>query len=89
MVQAKCQRCLGFAEGTTFEEASNKINHAIGLSRGKPCGANFNKVIEIKTESSIPERVTSNTDESSTKDNTIEEKPKKSKSKKETKNTFN
>jgi hypothetical protein len=94
MVKAKCQRCFGSAEGITFEEASNKINHAIGLSRGVPCGSNFNKVVENKTETSVPERVTTNTDESNTKDNSIEEKSKKSKSKKTKKdnnieNTFN
>ncbi len=47
MVQAKCMRCLGSAIGDTFEEASDKINHAVGLSRGKPCGDNYGRVVEI------------------------------------------
>lgn len=48
MVIAKCYRCGGSAEGKSFEEASEKINHAVGLSRGIPCGDNFNAVEEIK-----------------------------------------
>jgi len=47
LVQAKCQRCLGSATGDSFEEASKKINHAVGLSRGIPCGNNYNRVFEI------------------------------------------
>jgi len=47
MVTAKCNRCLGFGTGSTFEEASSKINHAVGISRGVPCGRSFNKVVEV------------------------------------------
>jgi len=38
MVEAKCQKCGGSATGSTFTEASAKINHAVGLSRGIKCG---------------------------------------------------
>ena len=48
MVTAKCTRCLGSATGSTFTEASAKINHAVGLSRGIKCGDNYNQVHEVK-----------------------------------------
>ena len=48
MVIAHCTRCLGKAQGKTFEEASSKINHAVSLSRGIPCGDNYNCVEELK-----------------------------------------
>lgn len=48
MTIAKCNRCGGTAHGATFLEASSKINHAVGLSRGIKCGANYNQVIEVK-----------------------------------------
>ena len=48
MAEAKCNRCLGSATGKTFEEASSKINHAVGLSRGIKCGDNYNSVVEVK-----------------------------------------
>lgn len=47
MSTAKCKRCGGEATGDSFEEASKKINHAVGLTRSIPCGANYNCVIEI------------------------------------------
>lgn len=47
MVTAKCNRCLGTAEGKTFSEASQNIDHAIGLSRGKKCGRKYNQVVEV------------------------------------------
>lgn len=47
MRTAKCGRCGGRATGESFEEASAKINHASGLSKSKPCGADYNCVIEI------------------------------------------
>jgi len=50
MVTAKCIRCGGTAIGSTFTEASAKINHAVGLSRGIKCGDNWNKVQEIKDD---------------------------------------
>ncbi len=48
MITAKCKKCGGTALGNTFEEASKKINHAVGLSRGIKCGANYNRVCEVK-----------------------------------------
>jgi len=51
MVIAHCTRCLGKAQGETFEVASSKINHAVSLSRGIPCGDNYNCVEELKEES--------------------------------------
>ncbi len=47
MSKAKCTRCGGIAEGKTFEEASSKIDHAVGLSRGRPCGNNYGCVIQV------------------------------------------
>lgn len=34
---AICQKCLGRANGDTFEEAKSKIDHSIGLTNGRPC----------------------------------------------------
>ena len=48
MITAKCNKCGGTALGVTFEEASSKINHAVGMSRGIKCGANYNHVYEVK-----------------------------------------
>jgi len=46
MVKALCRRCKGSAEGSTFEEASSKINHAVGLGRSIPCGASYGCVVD-------------------------------------------
>ncbi len=54
MATAKCNKCGGSAEGKTFEEASKKINHAVGLSRGIKCGANYGCVVEISTQKQEP-----------------------------------
>ena len=35
-----CIRCKATAEGNTFEEADEKIDHAIGTSKGWPCSGN-------------------------------------------------
>jgi len=48
MVIANCHKCGATAHGETFEEASSKIDHAIGLSRGIKCGDNYNQVHEVK-----------------------------------------
>ena len=53
MVTAKCMRCGGAAIGSTFTEASAKINHAVGLSRGIKCGNNYNKVQEVKEDKPV------------------------------------
>ncbi len=83
MSQAKCTRCHATATADTFEEASKKLNHAIGLGRGIKCGATYDRVIEIKSETvqtpkkAEPEIETPNTEESKI------QTPKKAKSKKE------
>ena len=63
MVLAKCSKCGGAAIGSTFTEASGKINHAVGLSRGIKCGDNYGKVQEIKDVTTIstskPETISS------------------------------
>ncbi len=48
MITAKCNKCGGTALGNTFEEASSKINHAVGLSRGIKCGDNYNMVCQVE-----------------------------------------
>ena len=53
MAEAKCRKCGGTATGNTFEEAAQKINHAVGLSRGIKCGRSYNCTIEIK-DTKIP-----------------------------------
>ena len=47
MAKALCRRCQGTGEGSTFEEASSKINHAVGLGRSIPCGASYGQVVDI------------------------------------------
>ena len=37
MGTVKCERCGGHTEANTIEEAVKKIDHAVGLSKGKPC----------------------------------------------------
>lgn len=50
MTNAKCTRCGAFATGNSLEDARNKINHAIGLSRGIPCGDNYNCVVTVANQ---------------------------------------
>ena len=50
MSKAKCYRCGGSASGDTYEQARHNINHAVGLSQGKPCGDSYGCVEEIKSE---------------------------------------
>jgi len=47
MAKALCRRCKGTAEGSTFEEASSKINHAVGLGRNIPCGATYGCTVDV------------------------------------------
>ena len=54
MAEAKCIKCGGAATGDSFEAARQKINHAVGLSRGIKCGDSYNRVTEIKSPESIP-----------------------------------
>ena len=48
MITAKCQRCEATAESDTFKNARQLIDHAVGRSRGIPCGDSYGAVIEIK-----------------------------------------
>lgn len=45
--KAKCFRCGAYAQANTFEQARNKLDHAIGLARGIKCGNSYGKVKEI------------------------------------------
>lgn len=97
MAQAKCMRCGAAATGDSFEDASEKINHAVGMSRGVPCGKNYDRVVEIKDDKPKtkplrtkiePQPKTETTPAKvetipSDDDSTKEKKPKKSKDKKE------
>ncbi len=58
MVKASCRRCKGSAEGSTFEEASSKINHAVGLGRSIPCGASYGCVFDDSPKTITPPKVT-------------------------------
>ena len=47
MVKVRCIRCTGIAEGKTATEAAQKIDHAIGLSKGRPCAGGDEAPIEV------------------------------------------
>lgn len=81
MATAKCNKCGGSAHGKTFEEASQKINHAVGLSRGIKCGANYNMVCQIEDSTPKTEKPkeTTPTEPKETIEKPKETKPKKSK----------
>jgi hypothetical protein len=67
MITAKCTRCGATATGDSFDDARVKMDHAPGLSRGIPCGDNYNcveKVIE-KTESPSDASLATKTDSAS------------------------
>ena len=83
MAEAKCRKCGGTATGNTFEEAAQKINHAVGLSRGIKCGHNYNCTIEIKDTKTPHPKVVSQEkpkvipkEKQTTKTKTMEEKDK-------------
>lgn len=86
MIIAKCSQCGGKAQGDTFEEASSKINHAVGLSRGIKCGDNYNMVCEIKDSTPKVEKLKESTSTKSKESTSTEPKEsqveQKSKSKK-------
>jgi len=68
MTTAKCQRCGATANAGTFEGASLLLNHAVGLSRGIPCGDNYNCVVEVVDtiiQESTTQEETPKSDESS------------------------
>ena len=37
MGTVKCERCGGHIEANSIEDAAKRIDHAVGLSKGKPC----------------------------------------------------
>jgi len=80
MARAKCFRCYGAAEASTFEEAAKRINHAVGLSRGKPCGANYNAIRDVTPKDTISKSTLKSTLKPTTKST-----PKSKKTKTETK----
>jgi len=77
MVTAKCNKCGGSADGKTMQEARDKLNHAIGKTRGIKCGDNYGCVVEVK--SSKPAEKSKVETKSVEKKVSTEEKPKKSK----------
>jgi len=40
-----CQRCGATAEGETFEQADERIDHAVGLSKGRACSGKTSDLI--------------------------------------------
>ena len=62
---AKCNKCGAKAEGNTPEEAINKLNHAVGLTRGIHCSVSsdrivtsgFTKVIKEKIKEKIKNKI--------------------------------
>jgi hypothetical protein len=54
MVKVRCQRCGGKAEGSTLEEASMRIDHAIGLGIGKPCLGYPKAIVEPISDTERP-----------------------------------
>jgi len=73
MVKVRCQRCHGEAEADSIDEAKNKVDHAIGIYRGRPC-ANINPTYDVigkvepqKIETKVaksPEKIGRNTSKS-------------------------
>jgi hypothetical protein len=53
MVTAKCNKCGGSADGKTMQEARDKLNHAIGKTRGIKCGDNYGCVVEVKSSKPV------------------------------------
>jgi len=76
MVKALCRRCKGSAEGSTFEEASSKINHAVGLGRSIPCGASYGCVVDDSPKSTTPPKTSPPTQVTNTSKGTAQN-PKK------------
>ena len=76
MAKAFCRRCKGSAEGSTFEEASSKINHAVSLARSIPCGASYGCVVDVSPKTSPPKQAKKTT---KSKDKTPKETPEKKK----------
>lgn len=87
MAKAFCRRCKGTAEGSSFTEAAAKINHAVGLGRGLPCGANYGKTVDVSPKTiptPEPKKTTKDKDPKKTDEKKDEVKSKTSEKKKET-----
>lgn len=79
LVTAKCNRCLGSATGKSFDEASANIDHAVGLTRSIPCGANYNFVVEVKSDNKTYKKVEAKSADKITLDEVKTTQTKKSK----------
>ena len=88
MVQVRCLRCGGKAEGKNAKEAEMRIDHGVGLSIGKPCKGFPHARVETIGESEKPvekpkEKVTIVADEVEIETKSEEKPKKKKKSKKD------
>lgn len=64
MGKLTCQRCGATAEGETFADADELIDHAVGLIRGRPCsGKESDLTFDNK---SIEPEISTNSDSDST-----------------------
>ncbi len=79
MVTVKCTRCLGSATGKSFDEASAHIDHAVGLTRSIPCGANYNRIVEVKSDNKTYKKVEGKSGDKITLDEVKPTQTKKSK----------
>lgn len=53
MINVRCARCGAKASADSFDKARKLVDHAIGLKRGRPCGDDRNRVVEIKSDSKL------------------------------------
>jgi len=49
MGTVKCERCGGHTEASSIEEGFSKIDHAVGLSKGKPCEPGKAELVMVGT----------------------------------------
>lgn len=47
MVKVRCQVCTGTGEADSMDEAKQKIDHAVGRSKGRPCAGGPNAPVVI------------------------------------------
>ena len=50
MNTARCTRCGAIATDETLQKAVDKLNHAIAMTKGMKCGPDYNRVVEVKSE---------------------------------------
>ncbi|HKZ42772.1 MAG TPA: hypothetical protein VJ044_17545 [Candidatus Hodarchaeales archaeon] len=69
MGKLTCQRCGATAEGDSFDEADARIDHALGLSKGRPCSGKTSDLVwnTKNVEAEITSDVTSDDDSDSSK----------------------